>query len=630
MAKQFKPFDEAFFLGLDRESRRLDYDVVVFMTAGYFIDKSDYDIQEKNILQYAPLETLDGIIAIPSSYVKGEFRDMAYEMIRERITCPLVVVREESDEFNCVYTDNTTAMRNMIRHLIEDHGLTKICYQVGDFDSKEAAIRLEAYRREMEAHGLPVSDEMICAGNMWTNCGQVAYDAFFSDPDNIPEAVACANDYMAMGLIRVLRENGYRVPEDVIVTGFDNITNWCTDVPGLTTIKPDFDGMVTEAMSLLDQLIRSEDSDKKIRGRKTNDQLKRIKDKEPVRIGLPGEIVLSESCGCGKREERFFENLANIAMSKLEDENDQDASMNNLGIDLGTIENLQQLHKVLTSKRTVSPIVRDHYICLFGTADHLMEEEGQKACLVHAIRDHQDGGTPMIDFDRSKLLPMMAERSDEAQVFYLKLLHQNRHNFGYCMIHYDPGKMPSRCFVQSNVLLSIALENYYRQREIFRLYEERRLFSITDVLTGLLNRRGMEEKIEPMWLSLTERQIAFICIDLDKLKTINDTYGHAAGDAAIRLVGRAIHETLPEEALGGRTGGDEFIVFLPDAGQGAADRFVAAFEKRLAMLNEEAAKPFQVTASAGFAVLKPKGNTTIEECIQASDRALYDAKENRK
>ena len=55
------------------------------------------------------------------------------------------------------------------------------------------------------------------------------------------------------------------------------------------------------------------------------------------------------------------------------------------------------------------------------------------------------------------------------------------------MIHYDPGKMPSRCFVQSNVLLSIALENYYRQREIFRLYEERRLFSITDVLTGLLN-----------------------------------------------------------------------------------------------------------------------------------------------
>ena len=73
--KQFKAFDDVFLAAVDRESRRLDYDVVVFTAAGYYLTKSDYDIQEKNILQFVPLGMLDGIIAVPSTYEKGEFRD---------------------------------------------------------------------------------------------------------------------------------------------------------------------------------------------------------------------------------------------------------------------------------------------------------------------------------------------------------------------------------------------------------------------------------------------------------------------------------------------------------------------------------------------------------------------------
>ena len=62
ISKMFRVFDEAFFTTLDRESKRLDYDVVVFLTAGYYLTKSDYDIQEKNILKFAPLDHLDGIL----------------------------------------------------------------------------------------------------------------------------------------------------------------------------------------------------------------------------------------------------------------------------------------------------------------------------------------------------------------------------------------------------------------------------------------------------------------------------------------------------------------------------------------------------------------------------------------
>ena len=127
-----------------------------------------------------------------------------------RSHCPIVVIRHEDDQYDCVFTEEREAIRPLIRHLIEDHGVKHICYQKGFTGHEESEIRLSVLREEMEAHGLRLEEKDICPGNMWSNCGEEAYRAFFSDPDNHPEAVVCANDYMAVGLMRTLREHGMR------------------------------------------------------------------------------------------------------------------------------------------------------------------------------------------------------------------------------------------------------------------------------------------------------------------------------------------------------------------------------------------------------------------------------------
>jgi len=606
--KTFAVFDNAVFHALEREGKRLNYDIVVFASAGYYLTQSDYDIQEKNIFRFAPLEKLDGIIVVPESYERGEFRDLLHGML-SRAHCPIVVIRHEDDEYDCVYTEEREAIRPLIRHLIEDHGVKHICFQKGFPGHEESEIRLDVVREEMEAHGLWLGETDVCSGNMWSNCGEEAYSAFFSDPDNRPEAVVCANDYMAVGLMRALKKHGLRVPEDVIVTGFDNIPEVGMDVPGITTVQPDYDGMVGNAMNQLDR---------RINGRAARGQSK---------IALPGRFILGESCGCGKRAADYFRHVSEHTTHLLELENDQDAMMNNMSIDLGACNDLKEMHNVMVGRRCNNPILRDHYLCLFGELDSLMQEEGNKACLVHAIRDHRDCGMPMITFDRADLLPPMAERQEEPQLLYVKLLHQNRHNFGYSVFQYTPGETPSRSYVQTNALMSIALENIHRSRELMGLYEERRLSSITDMMTGLLNRRGLMEKVEPMWRHLIGQRVAFVCIDMDHLKQINDTYGHAAGDFAIRLVGRAIQETMPPKAIAARIGGDEFVVFLAEDGE--ADRFERSFEETLLRLNGEEDRTFAVTASVGTAVRKLNEMDTIERCIQQGDREMYRVKEAR-
>lgn len=606
--KIFSVFDDAVFHALEREGRRLDYDIVIFTSVEYNLMHSDYDDQEKDIFRYAAVDKMDGIIVVPASYDEGEFRDGMNDMLRTRVRCPVVAIRDDDPRYDCVYTDETEAIRPLIRHLIEHHGFRHICFQTGYAGHSEADARLRVFLEEMEAHGLEVPESRICAGNLWHSCGDVAYDAFFSDPDNLPEAVVCANDYMAVGLMRTLAGHGIRVPQDVVVTGFDNIPVLGVDMPSVTTVQPDYDRMVVEAMNCLDRRIRG-----------------CCNGSEHFRIALPGRFVLGESCGCGKRAPDHYRRVSEEATALLELENDQDAMMNNMCIDLGACADLTTLHKVLISQRVFNPILRDHYICLFEQADALTPGTGGKVRLVHALRDQRDGGMPMTVYDRSDILPAMMERQDEPQLLLVKLLHQNGRAFGYNVFQYMPGQAPSRAFVNMNVLITVALENIRRQDELMRLYEERRRTSTTDMLTNLLNRRGLNERLEALWPGMMGRRVAFACVDMDRLKHINDTYGHTAGDHAIRLVGQAIQATLPPDGLGARMGGDEFVVFLPEGGGG--QDYAGRLEETLERLNEEQARPFTVTASVGIFDKVIGEGDTFEHCIQAGDQRMYAVKE---
>jgi diguanylate cyclase (GGDEF)-like protein len=444
----------------------------------------------------------------------------------------------------------------------------------------------------------------------------------FSDPENLPQAVVCANDYMAVGLMRTLREHSIKVPEDVIVTGFDNVPSIALDEPTLTTVEQDFAGMAVRAMEELDRRINAKKTDNPAENKK---------------IPIGGKLIIGESCGCGYRGDMFYIDISVERGRQVDRMNSREVGMTYLTIELNACDDLKDLHRVLVDKMPDTPMVRDYYLCLFekGKDDNgepvFAEEMTDTACLVHAMRDRQDHGMPMITFDRKQLLPEMAERADEPQMFFLMLLHQRENAYGYAMFHYQPHELPTNFFQHWNVILSGALSNMHKRNELMLLYEERRLSSITDVMTRLLNRRGLEEQLTPVWQRLCSRweHVAFISFDMDRLKQINDTYGHQAGDYAIRLTGKAIRRAAPKEAILARMGGDEFLAVLPRANQEAADKFMEDFQKELKMLNRMENRAFKVEASCGAVVFRLNTLSTIEECIQKSDEEMYRQKEER-
>lgn len=154
-----------------------------------------------------------------------------------------------------------------------------------------------------------------------------------------------------------------------------------------------------------------------------------------------------------------------------------------------------------------------------------------------------------------------------------------------------------------------------------RAFARSQLQANTDSLTGLLNRRTVEERIGE--LQRSGRQLAVAMCDLDHFKKINDTFGHEAGDRALRVFSATLRAVMRNEDLIARFGGEEFVLVMPDCGLRAAEDALDRIRTELALtLQSGGAASF--TASFGLVLLRPDGE--LERALKSADDALMTAK----
>jgi diguanylate cyclase (GGDEF)-like protein len=160
------------------------------------------------------------------------------------------------------------------------------------------------------------------------------------------------------------------------------------------------------------------------------------------------------------------------------------------------------------------------------------------------------------------------------------------------------------------------------------------LMSITDPLTGLLNRRYLEERLteEVNRSKRYEYPMSFLMIDLDDFKLYNDRNGHQAGDLALQVTAQALKSALRSADVASRYGGEEFCILLPQTALTEAGVIAERIRERIEHANYPHAntQPLgAVTCSIGVSTFSPFVNTA-EQIIWAADRALYDAKHQGK
>jgi diguanylate cyclase (GGDEF)-like protein len=159
------------------------------------------------------------------------------------------------------------------------------------------------------------------------------------------------------------------------------------------------------------------------------------------------------------------------------------------------------------------------------------------------------------------------------------------------------------------------------------LVEQLHSAATTDELTGLYNRRALEERLASEISRSLRHQLhtSVLLLDLDRFKVINDTMGHAAGDRLLIEVARVLRQQCRALDVVGRLGGDEFLVILPMTKPSEAQVFVARVQESLRQLEQTHRDLGPCTLSMGVAE-SPRHGTAVSSLLAAADTALYKAK----
>ncbi|CAN5588756.1 hypothetical protein BH10ACT8_BH10ACT8_10630 [soil metagenome] len=156
---------------------------------------------------------------------------------------------------------------------------------------------------------------------------------------------------------------------------------------------------------------------------------------------------------------------------------------------------------------------------------------------------------------------------------------------------------------------------------MLRIMAESQLQASTDSLTGLLNRRSMENQVRELRRSVG--QVSVVVADLDHFKRLNDTFGHETGDRALRLFAQTFAASLRKQDLISRHGGEEFVAVLPSC---SATHAIAALDNvrsKLALaISEQGLPPF----TCSFGVVESDGSEDLSDLIARADAALFEAK----
>ena len=234
------------------------YDVCFFVTFNSHGDNLLYGEGEHKIFSLPDYSKFSGVIVAMDTL--NTFGGEAALIKRlNGLPCPVVALREAIPGAYNVMVDENVSMEQMIRHFIDVHHFRDICFMTGRMELEDARLRYDCYKRVMEENGIEVTDDMVFFGDYWKTKAKEAVDHFISGRlSKYPQAIVCANDYMAISICRELGERGIRVPEDISVISIDGINYGKVSVPSLTTVHVDKHTMINEALQMLTSLIKGE------------------------------------------------------------------------------------------------------------------------------------------------------------------------------------------------------------------------------------------------------------------------------------------------------------------------------------------------------------------------------------
>ncbi len=519
---------------------------------------------EIQIYDLIACEDFDAMILLSESIVNDTLRARIHDalMLKE---IPVIVTGIstywEPKQFPIISTSDMNDLEAVTDHLIDVHGYTKIDMLSGSEHLQISVDRVQGYRRSLEKHGIPVDESRIFYGDFWTTAGAAQAERYMSGELEMPEAIVCANDYMAFGLLDAFEENGVNILGRLAVVGYEAIPERHLHSPLLTTYR----------------------RNRKDLGKTAVDILFRKLNNEPEQPFEPpaGDVSVGLSCGCSPSQIMYHEELKDARTAKIYDDWNLNGKLEQRLTECTTIE---QFVDVLGEYHFLIRYAQDITLCLYEDWFRKNDTNTSDVFCCRNIMPWMDH-TPF--YISANSVSDLISRYNDAGAYYFTPLFFQTKLFGHIVLRYD--RPDTYNAIYRNWIKSAAntLEFLRIKNDVQYLTQCQDLAEDTDTMTGLYNINGLcnaFDTIRSHYPSDTSFPAVYLRIrrDNEELISKEQVREHLAG---IKATAELIHNFSIGRAMCGRIGTNEFILFgRPD---GADAALLADAVQSILLSNEE-------------------------------------------
>lgn len=600
-------------LGISEAAKKENMDTFAFVNFSIRGLDALLNEGEFNIFTLPDLEDFDGVILLANSFNLTKEVEYFAKKLRA-LKLPAVSVEYEMENTTALLSDNYAGMHDLVKHVIEEHGARNIVYIGGPQGQVENVNRLGALCDVAKENGFAIPESSVKYGDWDKESAGDIVKEWLEEHGSLPDAFLCANDKMAMGACERLEELGYNVPQDVIVTGFDCLREGQEFQPSIASVGHDWEHMGEVAFSMLKRKMKGEELETEY---------------------LPAKFVPAKSCGC--YAEDYSDNKTVVARRNRGNEIDgleADTHFRHIYLGIRKIDNAEDLSESLSDlfSREHQMEGDDFMLCLDPEFFRIEEDDlnlyvtgyNDKMEIIGSILDGKP--LPRTVKKRNEALHWLARQNKEPRLYTVAPILGDLRTYGFAVLTGDFRiALPNQFYIWTRHT-SQYLEQVRRNLIISDLTRKLTQMSVTDVLTGVYNRAGCEQIAFPMLEEWRNRggDGVIMLVDVDKMKTINDVYGHANGDVALRTVASVLKSGLPEDWIISRYGGDEFFVGGRLLGpEMDLEKLRNSLESRLAREVKKRALEFTLSVSIGTARMKQDDTIGIDEYLQMADDDMY-------
>ena len=593
-----------------------------FSAFGGVIANSKYDIGEYNIYSLINYENFDGVILMTNTISDPVEKEKIILKVKNSGLPVVVFDCDEYPQFHNISIDNTRAMQEIVRHVIKVHNAKRINYISGPLANPEAEDRYNAFIEVMRENAVEPEEKRIFFGEFRAVDGIRAVDAFLSSDLPMPDAIICANDAMALAAVGELEKHGYDVPNNVIVTGFDNTYNARHYCPALTTVARPLKEAGYNACDMMLRLINGEECENT--------------------IALAAAPIFSESCNCCNSIDEDIRSYKKGAFKLIESCRPDISLLNRMTTALAETEDIRQNMDVI-GKFIQETGCERCCICLCSEWDNAfndkwMNENNEEEYRIHGYTKNMSA--PLI-WDKGSISSIESFKSEDmfpipvqggGNISYFLPLHFRERCLGYYII--TNCAFPIKSLLCHSLMMNISnsIENVRKLLHLNSVIQELDKLYVIDPLCGIYNRNGFIRTADNIFKKCQKEGSSILVsfIDMDGLKLINDNYGHKEGDFAIQRLASVINDCCKSGMICARFGGDEFIILGGDAAEEDIAPLEKVFFKHLESVNKIINKPYEIAASIGTIVTHIEPGTKLFTLITRADQLMYEQKKRKK